>query len=147
MKVEPASSVKVKVFFTEAADAKAVWCKYDSVSGWENYSAHSQFSSDRKSVEIELTDGGKGDADGVANGVIVDPGGLGIFSGNGIAGSEVAAAGCFIDGTVSSANNALYSVIVSMMMLLASVLIFSETMTAKRAFASVSNESFRLNIF
>ena len=34
------------------------------------------FNDDRRSVTIEVQDGGFGDSDGVANGVIVDPGGV-----------------------------------------------------------------------
>jgi hypothetical protein len=34
-------------------------------------------SSDRKSVALTITDGGIGDLDGIANGIIIDPSGLG----------------------------------------------------------------------
>jgi hypothetical protein len=47
------------------------------LSGWQDYSAHAVFSADRKSVTLSFMDGGFGDADGVANGVIVDPSGVG----------------------------------------------------------------------
>ncbi len=53
----------------------AVWYKYDGVNGWHDYSEFVTFSEDRTSLAIELMDGGLGDADGVANGVIVDPSG------------------------------------------------------------------------
>lgn len=53
----------------------AVWYKYDVVNGWQDYSEFASFSEDRTSLSIELLDGGYGDADGVANGVIVDPSG------------------------------------------------------------------------
>ena len=43
---------------------------------WYDFSAYAKFASDRRSVTLTLTDGGPGDADGVANGVIVDPAGV-----------------------------------------------------------------------
>jgi hypothetical protein len=48
-------------------------CKYDTINGWLDYSGYATPSDDRSFVTVELVDGGYGDADGVANGVIVDP--------------------------------------------------------------------------
>lgn len=70
----------VTVYFSEAAPSTAVWYVYDSINGWTDYSDHATFSQDRKSVNLELKDGDYGDADGVANGTIVDPCGFGIAS-------------------------------------------------------------------
>ena len=64
----------------EPAPSNVNWYKYDPVNGWQDYSAHATFSGDRKSVVLELKDGDYGDADGVANGLIVDPSGPGIAS-------------------------------------------------------------------
>ncbi len=66
----------VAVYFSAPVADGAKWYKYDSTNGWQDYSAHSMFSADRKSVELELMDGGYGDSDGVENGIIVDPGGV-----------------------------------------------------------------------
>ena len=60
-------------YFLEIAD----WYKYDSINGWKNYSNYATFDVDRKIVILELTDGEDGDADGMANAIIVDPSGLG----------------------------------------------------------------------
>ena len=68
----------------------AKWLMYDPVNGWFDYSSHAVFSADRKSVTLELKDGGYGDADGAANGTIVDPGGFGLAS--------------WIEGFISDAN-------------------------------------------
>ena len=57
----------------EPAPSNINWYKYDPVNGWQDYSAHAPFSADMKSVTLELKDGDYGDADGVANGIIVDP--------------------------------------------------------------------------
>ena len=40
---------------------------------WLDYSGYSEFSPTRKEVYLTLKDGGFGDADGIENGIIVDP--------------------------------------------------------------------------
>jgi len=58
---------------------------------------HATFSGDRKSVVLELKDGEYGDADGGANGSIVDPSGPGIAMPPAQPSSnEGAGGGCFI---------------------------------------------------
>ena len=55
------------------------WWKYDASTGsWTNFDTTGRvaFAEDRMSVTLTLTDGGVGDADGIANGTIVDPSGL-----------------------------------------------------------------------
>jgi len=64
------------VYLSEAAPENALWYKYDLEDGWVPYS-NATFSADRKSVTIRLVDGGDGDDDGVQNGIIVDPSGVG----------------------------------------------------------------------
>jgi len=67
----------VKLYFSKAAPYSSKWYKYDSIADrWYDFSAYAKFASDRRSVTLTLTDGGPGDADGVANGVIVDPAGV-----------------------------------------------------------------------
>ncbi len=73
----PGDTAEVTVYLSEAAPSDAKWYKYDSINGWQDYSDHATFSSDRKSVTLEFKDGDYGDADGTANGIIVDPSGLG----------------------------------------------------------------------
>jgi len=92
--VSPGDVVEVKVHFSESLPEAVYWYKYDSVAGWQDYSDHAAFSADRKSVLLELKDGGYGDSDGVANGIIVDPGAVSSVSDTSTdAGS---AGGCFI---------------------------------------------------
>ena len=69
---------RIRVYFSEPAPQAARWIKYDSINGWQDYSAHAAFAPDRRSVEIEIQDGGFGDADGVENGIVIDPSGFGI---------------------------------------------------------------------
>ena len=73
---------EITVYFSEQASPEARWVKHDSINGWQDYSAHAVFAADRLSVDLELQDGGFGDADGVANGIILDPSGIGISNGN-----------------------------------------------------------------
>lgn len=70
----------ITIYFSQAAPANAVWYFYDSINGWTDYSSHATFSSDRKSVSLQLKDGDYGDSDGIANGIIVDPSGFGLAS-------------------------------------------------------------------
>ena len=72
----PGDIAEVIVYFSEVAPSGTRWYKYDLVDGWQDYSDHANFSTDRRSVTLELEDGGYGDVDGVANGVIVDPSGV-----------------------------------------------------------------------
>ncbi|MEO5367626.1 MAG: hypothetical protein H7831_14980, partial [Magnetococcus sp. WYHC-3] len=62
------------------APSGARWFFYDPQSGWWDNSYLGVVSSDRRSVALSVTDGGFGDLDGTANGVIVDPGGIGVFT-------------------------------------------------------------------
>ena len=71
---EPGDEVLVTIYLSKAAYDDGIWYKYDPVNDeWFDYSEFTNFSADRKTVELTLTDGGFGDADGIANGVIVDP--------------------------------------------------------------------------
>jgi len=72
-------AAEVKIYFSESVGTS--WYKYDLINGWAEYSMdypeNVQFGSDNKSVLLRLVDGGPGDSDGVANGIIVDPSGPG----------------------------------------------------------------------
>ena len=67
---------------------------------WYDYSLYTAFSADRKKTYLTLQDGGFGDADGIANGIIVDPLGLTASSTTAAASDADAGggsgAGCFI---------------------------------------------------
>jgi hypothetical protein len=66
----------VTIRLSNAAPDGSTWFKYDAINGWQDYSDHTVFSADGHAVTVEVKDGGYGDADGVANGIIVDPAGL-----------------------------------------------------------------------
>jgi len=71
--LDSGSSVELTVTFPEAVDSEAVLWKWNPVDEWQQIQA----TVNGQSVTVTLTDGGTGDADGIANGVIVDPAGPG----------------------------------------------------------------------
>lgn len=65
------------VHLPSPALADATWFNYDSAEGWRDCSDQVTFNDARDEMAIALVDGGLGDDDGTANGVIEDPSGLG----------------------------------------------------------------------
>jgi hypothetical protein len=70
------ATAAVVVYFSDPLPDTYAWYKYDPVKGWYIYTG-AVFSADRRSLTFSLIDGGDGDADGLANGIIVDPVGAG----------------------------------------------------------------------
>ena len=87
----PGATVEVTYQLPRAAPHDAEWYKYRDGEGWSVFPA--VFNEDRTRVTITLTDGGDGDQDGLVNGIITDPSGLGYeqpdLSGSG--------GGCFVE--------------------------------------------------
>jgi len=74
---QPGDEVVVTLHLSRAASQDGIWYKYDPVDDiWYDYAAYTEFSADRKRVYLTLSDGGFGDADGIMNGIIVDPLGI-----------------------------------------------------------------------
>ncbi len=87
----------VKIHLSKKAPKNASWVKYDPVNGWLDYSGYAVFNTDRDEVTLELKDGGYGDDDHTENGIIVDPGGVGVLSNLGDIGNPSgSSSGCFI---------------------------------------------------
>jgi hypothetical protein len=112
----PGDSAEVTIYLSEPTPSGAQWYKYDSINGWQADALRilSVFSDDRRSVTLLLEDGDYGDADGVRNGIIVDPGAIGLsYSSSGprsssegedadsAGGSGGGGGGCFISTTAS----------------------------------------------
>lgn len=76
----PTDPIKVTFYFSEPADDGVTWYVHNPIDGWVNFSRQATFSQDRMSVEVILTDWGRGDSDGLPNGTVFDPGGFGIAS-------------------------------------------------------------------
>ena len=71
-------AARVIVYLSAPAPTGAKWYHYTAIDGWQDYGAYATFGANRRSVTLEIKDGGHGDTDGAANGVIVDPSGLGV---------------------------------------------------------------------
>ena len=93
----PGDSATVTVFLPAPAPAGYKWYKYNPVRGWFDFSDNAVFNADRTQVSFTLVDGGLGDDDGIANGVIVDPAGLAM-------GVTPLAGDCDGNGTVTIAD-------------------------------------------
>jgi hypothetical protein len=99
---KPGDVAKVKIYFSGEIFGSDEIYKYDTINGWYDYSEHTTFNDDGQSITLEVKDGGYGDSDGLANGVIVDPGG--VASGGGgfdsstdeTTGGVSGGSGCFI---------------------------------------------------
>jgi hypothetical protein len=87
-------TVQVKVYYEEDISGATRYYLYDTVNGWQDYTQYTTFNPDGHSVTVELQDGGHGDSDGVANGIIVDPGGVAGAATGGL--DSGAGGGCFI---------------------------------------------------
>jgi hypothetical protein len=88
-------TVQVKVYYADDISGATRYYLYDTVNGWQDYTQYTTFNPDGHSVTVELQDGGHGDSDGVANGIIVDPGGVAGAAATGGLDSG-AGGGCFI---------------------------------------------------
>jgi hypothetical protein len=77
---QPGDTVQVTVHLSEPAPSDARWYKHTPAHGWEVYSNTTFRDDNRRMVDLVLKDGDPdcGDADGVENGYIVDPSGIGI---------------------------------------------------------------------
>jgi len=95
----PGDQAELTVYFSEQAPAGSVWYKYDAIHNiWIDVSDSAVLSPNRMSLKLYLEDGGPDDADGIANGIIVDPAGLVVPSSSSSSGSSGSgSSGCFID--------------------------------------------------
>jgi hypothetical protein len=103
------TTASITVLFSEPAPEDAQWYKFIPDTGWQVYT-DVVFSPDRKSMTIVLEDGGTGDLDGIRNGVIVDPSGLGYESAlsGGTSTTHSDQTGCFVSSMVSHVESAKF---------------------------------------
>ncbi|MGB6376833.1 MAG: PKD domain-containing protein [Syntrophobacteria bacterium] len=76
----PGATTTVTIFLPSPAPDDYGWYKYNDTAGWFDYNGNAAFNPTRDQVTLTLEDGGTGDDDRVANGIIVDPSGLGTSS-------------------------------------------------------------------
>ena len=70
----------VTIYLPDPAPQGYKWYKYGPNKGWYDFSDYAAFNLDRTQITLTLTDGGIGDDDNIADGMIVDPSGLGVVS-------------------------------------------------------------------
>ena len=92
----PGDVATVRIYFSGDVFASDVFYKYDTINGWQDYSEHTTISEDGQSVTLEVKDGDFGDSDGVANGIIVDPGGIASIGDSTFTSLGSNVMGCFI---------------------------------------------------
>ena len=94
----PGDQAIVTVYFSDRTPKDCKWHKYDPIEQvWVDYSAYAELGANKKSITLRLQDGGLGDGDGIANGIIVDPSGLSVGSvGSSIGDSVTGNSSCFI---------------------------------------------------
>ncbi len=73
----PGGTAKVIFYLPESAPDQHKWYKYSSNCGWYDISNNASFNSTRDQITLTLYDGTTGDDDGVSNGMIKGPSGLG----------------------------------------------------------------------
>ncbi|MGA1840146.1 MAG: choice-of-anchor U domain-containing protein [bacterium] len=93
---EAGATASVRIYFSEDISGATHFYKFDTIDGWQDYTENVIFNDDGRSITITIEDGGFGDSDGIANGVIVDPGGLVTLE------SSSSGARMFDDGAASS---------------------------------------------
>ena len=97
--ITPGDTVSVTILLSEAMPADASWFKTTVLQEIYDFGPYMTWAGDGRSAILTLTDGGPGDIDGVANGVIVDPGGIIGFAGVGGdkgGGGGGGSSGCFV---------------------------------------------------
>ncbi len=79
--VSNGGTVTMKLYVPKDSAVDSYWKKNRNSGVWENINPTITTNGNKKILTFTLTDGGPYDADGVANGVIQDPGGPGITGG------------------------------------------------------------------
>jgi hypothetical protein len=103
---KPGDQAVVTVYFSDRPPKDARWYKYDPIEGvWFDYSANTEIGANKKSITLRLKDGGMGDGDGIANGIIVDPSGLSADSAvSSVRDSNASSSSCFISAAVHESS-------------------------------------------
>lgn len=126
--LDESTTATIKVYFSQPAPVNALWYKYDPAEGWSVY-PHAIFSDDRRHVTLVLEDGGSGDQDGIRNGIIVDPAGLGYSSQVLTADIDTSTAdtgssggtGCFIESAHAVSNSMNFIAMITGLILVAHI--------------------------
>ena len=74
---EPGGEVELKVYLPQPAPPDYHWLKCGNKTGWSNVPIQTLFNAERTVFTFRIKDGGPCDEDGIADGMIMDPSGLG----------------------------------------------------------------------
>ena len=121
--VNPGDFAEVVINLSEPAPQTAKWYMYDEPNGWKMY-PHVAFSDDRMKVTIQLKDGDPdyGDTDGVANGIIIDPSGIGVEGIQQTNAERSSSSGCFIDTSMQNpSTQGVWAAMLVILLLLSSI--------------------------
>jgi hypothetical protein len=98
----PGQQIGVIIYLSDPIDSETPWLRYDSIMGWEDISDRIHIAPNGTRITRYVTDGGPGDSDGTANGIIVDQCGpltvenTMLSNGNNYAADGVDATTCFL---------------------------------------------------
>jgi hypothetical protein len=74
----PGDTAEVTLYLSEPPPDGGRWYKFNPIDKtWLDFTDYTVFSEDRMALRVTLQDGGPGDVDGIANGIIIDPLGFG----------------------------------------------------------------------
>ncbi|MEJ2039266.1 MAG: hypothetical protein P8X55_10065 [Desulfosarcinaceae bacterium] len=106
---QPGQEANISMYSSQAMSQETVqWVRFDEIDGWQTCEDRVTTNSVDGSVQYQIRDGGEGDADGVANGVIVDlsgplmadaqvDDGTGLGEGSDTSSGGSSGAGCFVN--------------------------------------------------
>ncbi len=105
----PGDTMQAVVYFSRPLPIGIGWFIYDTINGWQDFSQNIDFSNDRTSMTLTITDGCLGDADVTANGIIVDFSGSVTFAQEPGSDSDMESGGsdggCFLQSLAGSLIN------------------------------------------
>ena len=99
----------IVVHFSHAVPKATQWWKWDPIKGWYTFD-NATYGDNGFTMTLKIVDGGEGDADGIANGYVTDPGGPGIPEENTGVTETDDTNDCFVR-TAGHANNATLALI------------------------------------
>jgi len=108
---EVGGTARIEIIFSAVVDNQAGWYKFDPLNGWYKFPV----ASESGKYYLEISDGGDGDIDGVANGIIVDPIGIastGDSSADTSLNSASGGGGCFIHTSTAGRNGYLWLIVI-----------------------------------
>jgi chitinase len=106
-------TARIEIILSAVVEDPVGWYKFDPVNGWYEFPVASEFGK----YYLQISDGGHGDTDGVANGIIVDPIGIASTvdaSANPSRDAASGSGGCFVHTSTSGRNG--YHVLMAILM-------------------------------